>query len=78
MFTARYALSHYIKQTNFVFKRSIIIIIIINNNRETKEIPRTGERNTCYVGAGCSTSGPDSDFSYGNNSKVTVTKLKET
>jgi hypothetical protein len=50
----------------------IIIIIII------KEIPRTGERKTCYVEAGCSTSGPDSNFSYGNNSKVTVTKFKET
>jgi hypothetical protein len=45
-----------------------------NNNRKTKEIARTGERNTCYVEAGCSTSGPDSNFSYGNNSKVTVTK----
>jgi hypothetical protein len=49
-----------------------------NNNRKTKEIPRTGERNTCYMEAGCSTSGPDSNFSYGSNSKVTVTKFKET
>jgi hypothetical protein len=48
-----------------------------DNNRKTKEIPRTGERNTCYVEAGRSTSGPDSNFSYGNNSKVTVTKFKE-
>jgi hypothetical protein len=29
-----------------------------------------------YVEAGCSTSGPDSNFSYGNNSKVTVPKFK--
>jgi hypothetical protein len=41
-------------------------------------IPRTGERNTCYVEAGCSTSGPDSNFSYWNNSKVIATKFKET
>jgi hypothetical protein len=29
------------------------------------------------VEAGCSTSGSDSNFSYGNNSKVTATKFKE-
>jgi hypothetical protein len=63
----------------------IIIYIAIPNTHnlaktitKTKEIPRTGERNTCYVEAGCSTSGPDSNFSWGNNSKVTVTKFKET
>jgi hypothetical protein len=49
-----------------------------NSNRKTKQIPRTGERRTWYVEAGRSTSGPDSNFSYGNDSKVTVTKSKET
>jgi hypothetical protein len=48
-----------------------------NNNWKTKQIPRTGEQNMWYV-EGHSTSGPDSNFSYGNNSKVTVTKSKET
>jgi hypothetical protein len=49
-----------------------------NNNNNNQEIPRTGERNTRYVEAGRSTRGPDSNFSHGNNSKVTVTKSKET
>jgi hypothetical protein len=31
-----------------------------------------------FVEAGCSTNGPNSNFSYGNNSKVTVTEFKET
>jgi hypothetical protein len=30
------------------------------------------------VEPGCSTSGPNSNFSHGNNCKVTVTKSKET
>jgi hypothetical protein len=48
------------------------------NNQKTKQIPRTVERSTWYVEAGHSKSGPDSNLSHGNNSKVTVTKSEET
>jgi hypothetical protein len=33
---------------------------------------------TCYVEAKYSTSDPDSNFIYGSNTKVTITKSKET
>jgi hypothetical protein len=62
-------------------KNTLLIDIAIPNTHilaktitEKQEIPRTGEQNTCYVEAGYSESAPDSNFSYGNNSKVTVTK----
>jgi hypothetical protein len=49
-----------------------------NNNRQTKQIPRTGEWNMCYVEAKCSSSDPDSNIIYGSNSKVTITESKKT
>jgi hypothetical protein len=49
-----------------------------NNNPQTKQIPRNGERNMCYVEAKYSTSDPDINIIYGSNSKVTITKSKET
>jgi hypothetical protein len=48
-----------------------------NNNRKTRKIPRTGEWNKCYVEAKYSTSDPDSNIIYGSNTKVTITKSKE-
>ena len=49
-----------------------------NNNRQTKQVPRTGECNICYVEAKGSTSDPDSNIIVGSNSKVTITKSNKT
>jgi hypothetical protein len=54
----------------FSIVQSVIIIIII--------IMRAGELNKCYVEAKYSTSDPDSNIIYGSNTKVTITKSKET
>ena len=43
-------------------------------DRQTRQVPRTGEWNMCYVEAKGSTSDPDSNIIYGSNSKVTITK----
>jgi len=49
-----------------------------NNNRQTKQVPRTGEWNMRYVEAKGITSDPDSNFIYRSNSKVTITKSNKT
>ena len=49
-----------------------------NNNRQTKQVPRTGEWNMCYVEAKGSTSDPDSINIYGSNSKVNITESNKT
>ena len=37
-----------------------------NNNQQTKQVPRTGEWNMCYVEAKGSTNDPDSNIIYGS------------
>ena len=68
-----------------VFFIIIIIIIIItlllhfsHTFTFTKQMPRTGQWNMCYVEAKCSPSDPDRNIIYGSNSEVTTTKSKDT
>jgi len=46
-----------------------------NNNNNNNN---NGELNMCYVEAKGTTSDPDSNIVYGNNSKVTITKSNKT
>jgi len=46
-------------------------------NRQTKQIPGTGECNMCYVEAKHSSGDPDIII-YGSNPKVTIAKSKKT